>query len=312
MEDDQLLGFIRASVPDLTPEQIAQCVQFMRRASAASDTMMRVGRAYPIKRDMAALKARWDANDPNITATDHGDGRITYERHFTEAQAKKLEEAYIANRPPVEGFYLPGWADEASVFVRIIEGWAASIELFKAIAPPDQKARTRSLNSVANALTKLDQALAMLDSGALGYLYANVAEALATAGFHSDEADNRLVSLMENPALAVAEAGEGRKILRTVIAEVVEATNSASKDLPTFDHIENDPRLGVVRQLERLMREHQLPFEANETGFAAQCVREMFDLADVEVEKVGYWIKKAIDHPDSDARWLQSMRDRAG
>jgi hypothetical protein len=63
--------------------------------------------------------------------------------------------------------------------------------------------------------------------------------------------------------------------------------------------------------MERLMREHQLPFEANETGFAAQCIRAMFELADLDVEKVGYWIKKAIDHPDSDARWLQGLRDRA-
>jgi hypothetical protein len=59
------------------------------------------------------------------------------------------------------------------------------------------------------------------------------------------------------------------------------------------------------------MREHQLPFDASEKGFAAQCMRAMFDLADINVEKVGYWIKKAIDHPDSDTRWLQGLRDRA-
>jgi hypothetical protein len=164
---------------------------------------------------------------------------------------------------------------------------------------------------VANALTKLDQSLAALDSGALGYLYAKVADALAVAGIHLSEHDDRLVSIMHNPILAVAEAGEGRQHLRKIIGEIVQATNSASEDLPTFDRVENDPRLRVARQIERLMREHQLPFEANETGFAAQCIRAMFELADLDVEKVGYWIKKAIDHPDSDARWLQGLRDRA-
>ena len=42
------------------------------------------------------------------------------------------------------------------------------------------------------------------------------------------------------------------------------------------------------------MREHQLPFGANETRFAAQYMRATFELADFDVEKVGYWIKKRL------------------
>jgi hypothetical protein len=307
----ELTRFLRSSGIEMTSEEVEQAVQFVRRADEASDAMRRAARAFPIKRDLATLKARWEAKDPNIQAIDHGDGRITYERRFTDAQIEILQKAYVANRPRVQDYYLLGWSHEATVFVRIIESWAASIELLQAITPPNQKTRIRSLNSVANALAKLDQALGTLDSGALGHLYAKVAEAMMEAGSLPSEAANRSGSLRQSPALVVAEAGEGRKVLRTVIAALVNATKSAAGDLPTFDHVENDPKLGVVRQLERLMREHQLPFEASETGFAAQCVRAMFDLADVNVEKVGYWIKKAIDHPDSDARWLKSLGDRA-
>ena len=314
MEDDpvpDVIRFLRASGVDMTAEQVEQVIRFQRRADEGSDTMERVARAYPIKRNNVALKARWEAKDPNVKAAADGEGTITYERQFTEAQIKNLENAYIASRPPLDDNYPLGWSHEAKVFVRIVESWATSVDLFQAIAPPDQKARTRALDSVSNALTKLDQALAALDSSALGYLYAKVADALAVVGFQLSESDNRSVSMIDNPPLAVAEAGEGRQRLRKIIAEIVKATNSASEDLPTFDRVENDSRLRAAREMERLMREHQLPFEANETGFAAQCIRAMFELADLDVEKVGYWIKKAIDHPDSDARWLQGLRERA-
>jgi hypothetical protein len=217
MEDEpvpDVVRFLRDSGVEMTREQIEQIILFQLRADEASDTMRRVARAYPIKRDEATLKARWEAKDPNIRATADGEGIVTYERQFTTAQIKKLENAYIANRPPVDGNYPLGWSDEAKVFVRIIEFWAASVDLFQAIAPPDQKARTRSLDSVANALTKLDQSLAALDSGALGYLYAKVTDALAVAGLDLSEHDDRLVSMMHNPILAVAEAGEGRQHLR--------------------------------------------------------------------------------------------------
>lgn len=224
MEDDpvpDVIRFLRASGIEMTAEQIEQVIRFQRRADEASDTMERVARAYPIKRDQATLKARWAAKDPTVRATADGEGIITYERQFTEAQIKNLEDAYIANRPLVDGNYPLGWSHEAKVFVRIIASWAASVDLFRAIAPPDQKARTRSLDSVANALTKLDQALATLDSGALGYLYAKVIDALSVATFHQSESDNRLASMMDNPLLAVAEAGEGRQRLRKIIAEIV-------------------------------------------------------------------------------------------
>ena len=296
----------------MTKEQVEEVILFQRRADEASETLQRVARAYPIKRDNATLKARWQGKDPNVRATADGKGNITYERQFTAAEIKNLETAYIASRPPADSNYPLGWTQEAKVFVGIIERWAASVDLFQAIAPPDQKTRTRSLDSVANALTKLDQALASLDSGALGYLYVKVADSLAAAGLHLSTHDNRLVSMIDNPPLAVAVAGEGRQLLRKIIGEIVKATNSASEDLPKVDRVENDPRLRVARQMERLMREHQLRFETNETGFAAQCIRAMFELADLDVEKVGYWIKKAIDRPDSDARWIQSLKDRGG
>lgn len=113
MQDDQepeVIRFLRANGLEMTPEQIEQVIEFQRGADEASDTMKRVARAYPIKRDMATLKARWEAKDPNIMATHDGEGRIIYERQFTQAQIRELEEGYVANRPPIDGIYPPGWS----------------------------------------------------------------------------------------------------------------------------------------------------------------------------------------------------------
>lgn len=309
-DEPDVIRLLKASGLDLTPEQSEAAIAFQRRADEAHETTLRVARAFPVRRDVAALKARWQHKDPNIRATRDDKGGVSYERQFTDAQTHELEEAYLASRPRAPSGF--SWAHEANVFVGIIEAWAASIALFQATTPPEQKNRVRSLRSVTNALTKLDQAPADLDSGALSFLYAKLADSLAAAGFQLSESEGRPGSMMDDPMRAAAEAGEGRKLLRVIIDQGVQAATSATKDLPTIDRVETDPRLGTVRRLERLMLEHQLPFEATEASYAAQCARAMFELADYKVEKVAYCLRKAIDHPDSHARWLQSLRERAG
>jgi hypothetical protein len=303
-----VIRFLRESGLELTPDDCKAVMMLQNRADQAQELMMRVGQAFPIKRDVAALKARWERKDPNIVATRYDDGRVNYEREFTDAQREELKRGYLNNRPCTsKGFT---WEQEASIFVRIIEGWAASIDLFQASIPPEQKTRVRAIKAVGAALVKLDDALAALDSDALGFLYAALADDLATVGLGPEVIEGRPTAMVDDRLRAAAEAGEGRKTLRFIISRAVNASTRAAKELPLIDRAETDPRFVAVQHLERLMLEHQLPFEANETGYAAQCVRAMFELADAQVEKVGYWIRKAIDHPRSHARWLKQIRDR--
>ena len=307
--EPEIIRFLRASGLAPTPDQMEQVLQFQRKADEARDLSNRLHPTYPVKRDLVALKSRWDAKDPNVACLDHGEGRVTYELHFTAEQLAQIESGYLAIRPPVEG-YPPGWSHEAKVFARVVEEWADAISLFQAIAPEPQKARTRTLESVANALMKLDQSLSDLDSAALGYWYAKVADTLALDGVQISGADDRITSMQDHPLRAVVEAGELRQTIRKIIAETVSATNSAKTDLPKFDHRENDVRLTTALQLERLIIEHQIAFETKETGFAAMVLRMIFELADLHVEKVGYWLSNASKDERSHARWLQSLQNR--
>lgn len=309
--EPEIIRFLRNSGLDLTPEQAEQAIQFQRRADEARDLSNRLPPAYPVRRDKATLKARWEGGDPNVRCTDHGEGHITYALHLTPAQLAQIEAAYLASRPPVEG-YAPGWSHQAATFARIVEGWIDAIPLFQAIAPEPQKARTRTLESVANALMKLDQSLGELDSGALGYWYAKVVDTLALEGIQVSAADDRITSMQEHPLRAVVEAGELRQALRKVFAVTVSATQAAKAELPKFDRTESDVRLMTALQLERLVLEHQIAFETKESGFAAMVLQMIFEVAGIEVEKVGYWLGRALKDERSHAKWLQSLHDRAG
>lgn len=147
--------------------------KFWRDADEASDLWARFPAAYPVRRDMGALRRRWEANDPCVIKSDHGeDGGVVYEVQFTKDQKTKLERAYIDARsataqerayldacPSSAGAILAKNEFEARVFVGIIEGWAGSIALFDAIIPESQKERKRAMESVIVAVTKLQHAL---------------------------------------------------------------------------------------------------------------------------------------------------------
>lgn len=311
--EEKLLRFLAASGQVLTEEQRAMVLQFDRRAEEAKELSERMQQAYPAGRrnDMVELRKRWEAKDPNVCKYDSGD-RVTYKLMFTEAQRKEIEDGYLAIRPPPEPYYPPGWEFDAKVFARMVEGWGESVGAWEALTPETQKNRRRTIEQIGAAILKLDQLLDELDSESMGFLYGHVVDALAVSGVQVSEADNRMASMLNHHLRRVVEGGEARLALRGIAAMMVDATTGAANDLPKHDFTESDVRLVLARRLERRMLENMLPFEASETSFAAQCMRAMFELGGLNVEKVSYWIKKAIDHPDSWARFLQKTRERMG
>lgn len=305
----EMLQFFEASGVELTPEQIAAALRSHRRAEEARDLSNRMRSVYLVRPDTTERARRWEVKDPNVVKYDEGDGDVYYKLVFTDEQRAALAARYLATRtPPADSRF--EWRSEARIFVRTIESWADSVDYFEAITPESQKDRKRAMDSIANALMKFDQALSELDSAALGFWYGNVVNALAVHGVQVSEADNRLASMLVNPLRAMVEGGEARLQVRQMVGVAVEATRKAADELPKHDHAENDWRLRRALAVERLILEHQIPFETTETGFAADVLRALFDLAGAEVEKVSYWLKKAADHPESHGRWLQSLRDR--
>lgn len=269
--------------------------------------MLRGALAYPIKQDVLALKKRHEAGDPNVVPYFNSDGTVEfYKLEFTSEQKAKLIRAYrvaIGGEPHDSEMC-------AEIFADIIEGYAGSIPDYLEITPPIQKDRERAIDSFIVGIEKIDSALADMDSAALGWLYANMVDKFATEGIQISCDDGEIASMRNHPHQAMVEAGELRGRLRRIASSAAEAAANARDTLPKSERVENDPRFKMAQYLERQIIEEGIAFSTNETGFAAQCLRAIYELGGLEVEKVGSWLKKAADAPDSFTNSRQQMRNK--
>lgn len=272
--------------------------RFLRNADEAQDLFWRAAAAFPLRRDMASLKARREAGDPCVV--EYRDERGNVERYalkFTELQRTRLEEGYF----PALGSEAPSNNHHHSYredrdFVGIIEGLGDVIIDHEAAEPPEQKQRQRSVDSLVNAVEKIDIALSDLDSAALGWLYACVVDRLSEEGISVSAGDSQVVSMRTHPMRAMTEAGELRAVIKSVVAVVVEAAKEARTSLPKATR--RDPRLKVAVGLRYHMERHRLPFGVEAAGYAGQCLEALFEVAGVPGENVAYWLKEAAKIPD--------------
>jgi hypothetical protein len=279
-----------------------QAKQFLQKADEARDLFYRGIKAFPLKSIDETLKARHEQRDPTVVKIDHGDGVITYDLEFTNDQREKLEAEF---KKVASGFDVDDLAD---TFVSTIERYAKTALEFDARPLERQKQRERDIESVSVALRRLNEALSRLDSAALGHWYGHVVDALAKAGFEASPSDNQMVSMLNNPLRAMVEGGEMRAQMSAMLDVITEATTKSGSCLPKHDHAENDGRLKTALALERLILENRIAFEATETGFAAVCLRAIFDLAGIDVDRVSYWLKKAAEHPESFGKFIEKLR----
>lgn len=276
----------------------------IRRLVENFEHLARSREVFPVRRDLAALRKRWEAGDRNVVATVDEDGNPTdFGLEFTQEQRDDLVKGYKLARKGAP-FDLD---HQARVFVSILEGYGDGVDQWQAIKTPDQKTRVRTIRSFINAVEKFDAALAGMDSAALGWLYAVVTDRLAAEGVQVTD-DRDVVSMRGHSIRAPVEAGELRAKLRRIAAAIVEAGDEACATLPKHEFVENDIRLKVSLWLERQVLEHDLEFDTSETGYPAQCLRAVLELGGIDVERVDYWLKKAAEHPDSHGRFLRSLR----
>lgn len=281
--------------------------QMFNSVDKMNDLMCRSFSVYPIRQDIVALKKRHDAGDPNVVVYLDENGSIDhYELEFTDEQADELKRAY--KEAAGDRLYAD---DDSEVFVSTLQSWGAGIPDLISVEPPIQKNRQRAIDSFVNAIEKMDVALADLDSGALGWLYANVVDKLSKNGVCIGPYDGGMVSMRNHPQQAMVEAGEMRAELRKLAGWVVDAATEARNTLPLSERVENDPRLMTAKALERQIIENVIEFSTSETGFPAQCLRAMFELGGLDVEKVSHWLKKVAEDPDSYAKFRQRMQEKS-
>ncbi|WP_321942922.1 hypothetical protein [Paraburkholderia tropica] len=256
------------------------------------DILVRGLRAFPIKISYSELSARAAAGDPTVRKVVDGD-EITFELVFTDSQAADLKAAFL-DAHPQKGRY--GLDEDAEAFVSLIGRYANAI-VTQGVAEPDgQKERRRNIESFAKAFERMEETLGKLDSAALGYLYAKMADKFAANGLELSPSDGRVVSMLAHPTLSMVEAGELREQLRKMAFLATEAARDAAQSLPLHDNEGDRFEWKSAAAVQRTLVESGISFVPTETSFAAVTLRALLGLAGVEHDQVSHWLKKAGDH----------------
>jgi hypothetical protein len=270
-------------------------MESMTQKSLESDPLellIRGLRAFPVRIGYSQLADREAKGDRTVRKVMYGD-EVTYELVFTDTQAAALKVAFLEAHPQ-KGRY--GLDDDAKTFVSLIQGYANAI-VTQGVADPDgQKERRRNIESFAKAIERMDETLAKLDSAALGYLYAKMADKFAENGLELSPSDGRAISMLAHPVLSMVEAGELRAHLRKIAFLATDAARDAAQSLPLHDNESDRFEWKSAAAVQRTLVENGISFVPTETSFAAVTLRALLSLAGVEHDQVSHWLRKAGDH----------------
>jgi len=180
---------------------------------------------------------------------------------------------------------------DADIFLRRLEGLASTHASSQASKSPSRQSRKEQLNALGKRLANLADDLDRLDSGAAGFWLHKLSERVEVR-----TADGRVFPATPeglSPAhFAVALTRE----ITPLMAKASTAAFAAAKTLPADDvKVDLDVALGIAR----LFFEHQFDYTTSETGFAALCLRAVFDLARSPKDRADYWLTKARDSDNS-------------
>ncbi|MBS0587934.1 MAG: hypothetical protein JSS37_08215 [Proteobacteria bacterium] len=175
-----------------------------------------------------------------------------------------------------------------------IEMCACYSTLYKKWAPGTQQRRRERIESIANHLDGIIDQLNKLDTEAIKYILMSAyRNPPAYIGKYSPDQLVILANRAENTAWSIFH---NDTVMNDLLAY---ASNfrEAAKTLPM--HKLDSPEFGIAVELELLFRKYGIKFTVTNTGLAADCLREIYNLAGLQIDRVDYWLKRARDseHP---------------
>lgn len=225
--------------------------------------------------------------------------RGPYERlHFDSYARAELVRLYRVHRDPTFRGTEEDRELDADHFIAALELCADGMRDLDEIEPPPQDERRERLRRLGAALARVQSALADVDSNALSYAIHHVEKAVASEGW---------TPIAGDPVSAFVVAGHVRDFSNAnLLKKASDAVHTAAESLPLMDRQAYDGRLRSTLYLEEVFFERGLPFEAKETGLAAECLRAAFELANPgkTLDRPKHTLQKAMAHPDS----LTSLR----
>lgn len=213
--------------------------------------------------------------------------------NLSEKLRKAMEKTFPNRRPEDNDF-------EISVILRILEGYANGITRYQQIEPESQQRRRERIESLAAHIEGAIEQLKQLDSAALGFVAwrgfeeISKAEGLPNVFSSGDAATHEVYFWRESNILAMTNFALG---VRKAAAELpLHAINKPAEDLPWYAL---PKELSTAMAVEKLFWDEGLKFTTSNNGLAAECLRAVYQLGGLNIDRVDYWLKKARDHSDS-------------
>jgi len=155
-------------------------------------------------------------------------------------------------------------------------------------SPETQQRRRERIESIANHLDGIIDQLKKLDLEAINYILMSAyRNPPAYIGKYSPEELVILANRAENTAWNIFH---GESVMNDLLSYAINF-REAARTLPR--HRLDSPELGMAVELECLFHEYGVMFSVTNTGLAADCLREIYKLASLEIDRVDYWLKRA-------------------
>ncbi|TXI35671.1 MAG: hypothetical protein E6Q59_10505 [Nitrosomonas sp.] len=199
---------------------------------------------------------------------------------------------------------------EVNKFIDSVELISNSIGFYRKFRIDKQQRRKERLESIANHLDGIIDQIKALDRNAIIYASMTVwknppprIEKCSSLEI-SNQAENTAFDIASGDSVIIKE-------LSAYAFNVREAARTLPKcigDKPMAANYERSlekPELGMAVELENLFHKYRIKFTITNTGLAADCLRAIYCLSGLGIDRVDYWLKRACESPFSSRKWQE-------
>lgn len=226
---------------------------------------------------------------------------------FTELERKAIANKFVrALRKSNQQLSEEILQREAEIFVETVQSWGEWAVDIAAQERRKQDVRKELANSFLNAVSKTIDTMATLDDAALGYLL--------SAGFEQVEADfpsETIPNEMKgNPFAFMILATDLKTKYSSWLGSFHAGMASAARELPVLSKDLASPQFVIAAAIEDRLGRLGMAFTTTETGLAGTVLHAVMNMANIELNKAGYWLEKARNHENSWISFTARIREK--
>ena len=227
---------------------------------------------------------------------DNSYGRLHFDEITKERLYQLLSSAFKKKNP-----YDYNSDSEICLMIIYMECFAEAIPGSEKFLPEKQQRRQERINSLAAHLEGLINQIEALDSPALGYAMHRGCEEISNIRKIANPLQSSFDAILEAEFLQdknnIKELKAFSLGLRKAAKDLPEhAGNTSGNNYPWYSQ---KSKTAVALALEKLFFNAGIDFTTSNNGLAAECLRAIYNLGGLKLDRVDYWLRKAKNHHDS-------------